>query len=168
MRREPLKTVVVEALVESDILSEEANLTLTPTFLPPQQPSPEIGLPTTQAAGTVVTLDADELFKLENIKLQMQIQANKEVKQYEMQNEREKQQLEVDKEVRLAEIGAEEKKTQAELQIRLSKDEEERHRKEAEMKKMKIRGASSQLPAFVKDDVDSYFRTFEKITVQNE
>lgn len=36
------------------------------------------------------------------------------------------------------------------------------------MKKIKIREATSQLPAFVEDDVDSYFRTFEKIAVQNE
>lgn len=77
LRKEQLKNVVVEALVDSGILSEEAIQTLTPAGFPPQQPRQEIVLPT-QAAGPVVTLDAEKLFELERIKLQMQ--ADKELR----------------------------------------------------------------------------------------
>lgn len=70
--------------------------------------------------------------------------------------------------MRLAQIESEERKMQAELKIRLSKDEEVKNRKQADSNKIKIREASSQLPAFAEDDVDSYFKTFERIAEQNE
>ena len=76
--------------------------------------------------------------------------------------------LVADKEVRLAQVAADEKRAWVKLQMKLSREEEAKNRREQEARRIKPSEASSQLPAFVKEDVDSYFKTFERIAVQNE
>ena len=70
--------------------------------------------------------------------------------------------------MRLAQVAADEKKAEVELRIKASKEEEETNRREREMRRIKPSEAASQLPAFVEDDVDIYFKTFERIASQNE
>lgn len=158
MRKEQLKNVVVESLVQQGVLEEQALFALTPAGFPdPGETSPLPKTPT-------VALDAEKLFELEKLRLEME----KSVRLAEVEKERERQQLEVDKEVRLAQIEAEEKRNLNELKLQTSKDEEAQRRREAEKKKIKPSEAAAQLPSFVEEDVDSYFRTFEKIATQNE
>ena len=95
------------------------------------------------------------------------MQMEKEVKLAEVK-ERERQQLEADKEVRLVQVAADEKRAQVKLQMKLSREEEAKNRREQEARRIKPSEASSQLPALVEENVNSYFRTFEIIAVQNE
>lgn len=174
MRKEQLKNVVVESLVQQGILDEQALSALTPAGFPDTgdiSPSPQ------SPQTPTVMLDADKLFELEKLRLNMQLE--KERLTMQLERERLTMQLEtersvklaecnVDKEVRLAQIEAEEKKNLNELQLQMSKDEEAQRRREAEKKRIKPSEAAAQLPSFVEEDVDSYFRTFEKIATRNE
>ena len=85
MRKEQLKNVVIESLVEEGILTEEALQTMTPIGLPPPENTDPV-TPKTQTS--VVMLNEDKLFELEKLKLQYQLQ---------LEMEREKQQLEKEK-----------------------------------------------------------------------
>ena len=71
MRKEELKNVVVENLVDQQILPEIALQTLTPAGLPPEEGTPETS-PSPLPTGVTVVLDADRLYELEKIKLEIE------------------------------------------------------------------------------------------------
>ena len=91
-----------------------------------------------------------------------------QVKLAEIQKEKELAEIQEREKVRLAQVAAESHKAQVELQMRISKEEEEKNRIERDKRRIKPSEASSLLPAFAENDVDSYFRTFEKIAQQND
>lgn len=78
MRKEQLKNVVVESLVERGVLQAEAPPVLTPADFPLQHEITETS-PLTYTTAT--TLDAEKLFELEKFKLQFSIQVEIEEKQ---------------------------------------------------------------------------------------
>lgn len=172
MRKEQLKNVVVEALVEQGVLQEEAVSALTPAGLPPRDKTPP------QGYSMATNLDAAQLFELEKLRLQSETQiklVEAESRRLEAESRRQETEAQIrlaevekEKEVQLAQIEAEEKKSTNELKLKITTEEEAQRRREVEKKRIKPSEAASQLPSFVEDDVDSYFRTFEKIAAQNE
>ena len=168
LRKEQLKNVVVESLVDQKILPEIALQVLTPVGLNPDKNGQDSVPSDIRTTPTATMLDMDKQFELEKLKLQYTMEMNKEIQLAQIQAEQQRQQLEVDKEIRLAQISSEDKKVEMELQMKKSTEEEEKNRREKEMRRIKPSEAAAQLPAFVEDDVDSYFRTFEKIATQNE
>lgn len=159
MRKEQFKNWVVESLVEAEMLPETAIQELTPGGLAVVKWN--VGRqPTHSPEQSETTLDPKQLFELEKMKLQCKLA--------EMETEKERQQTElqqavINKEITLAQLALEERNTQAEVE-KQSKEDEYRLKQEQEKKRIKPSEASS----FADDDVDSYFRTFEKIAEQNE
>lgn len=74
MRKEKLKNVVVEALIDGGLLHEKAIQALTPAGLPLQQDNPDAVFSTTQTEGIALEFDQEKLFELEKIKLQAEVQ----------------------------------------------------------------------------------------------
>lgn len=136
------------------MLPETAIQELTPAGLASVER--KVGRPPTHSPERSETaLDPKQLFELEKMKLQCKLA---EIEKNKM--------IENNKKIALAQIALEERKIQNELEKK-SKEGEYRLKREQEKKRFKPSEASLLLPVFV-DDVDSYFRAFEKIAEQNE
>ena len=79
MRKEEIKNVVVESLIEQGVLPDIALQNLTQAGLAPTQDIPEVVTPARQAQPTAAAvLDADRLFELEKRRLQYAMEVDKE------------------------------------------------------------------------------------------
>ncbi|KAK3882644.1 hypothetical protein Pcinc_012980 [Petrolisthes cinctipes] len=121
MRKEVMKNIIIEKLVEAQILPEEAVCALTPAGFP--LTSPEAS-PVQNSKPTSKEMSLENLFELEKLKLEYKLRM--------VEAEREERQLQIQKEIKLAELESEEKRAQAELELRRLQVSEEQDRRNNE------------------------------------
>ena len=96
MRKEELKNVVVEYLVDQQILPEIALRVLTPAGLPPDHNSPDKA-PSLQMGISPAALDADKIYELEKMKLKCLLEIEEKVRLAQVQSQVEKDRVEAEK-----------------------------------------------------------------------
>ncbi|KAK3889008.1 hypothetical protein Pcinc_006978 [Petrolisthes cinctipes] len=123
MRKEVMKNLIIEKLVEAQILPEEAVCALTPAGFP--LTSPEAS-PVQNSKPTSKEMSLENLFELEKLKLEYKL------RMVEAEREERQLQIQIQKEIKLAELESEEKRAQAELELRRLQVSEEQDRRNNE------------------------------------